>query len=401
MHLLVDDLGATLYRVDIWGKSDWIDPTGQSGPSALEPAHLAAVYQGEIFQRGWALMRWLNSRGIQPYLTASGDVPAWMLAEDGRTLKDLESFGAMLVSMLVWAKKKENLRFTLFGPLNETDIGQPEGPLVDPATFLHVGEILDRQMAEQGLDDIRLVVAEQADFNPHYLLPMADRAKMVERIGVLGLHTYRDIPAQEYQQVLGALQRSPLAACRLWMTEFGDLEQTGEREWYVAWAMTSRLLDLLEAGFNAALAWDAFDNLHDHDSAWTIYGLLRTGLRLHTPKKRYHALKHVFRFVPPGFERIELASPAAGVRMLAFADPARERFTLVGMNLSGRNVLLNVKWTGFAALQAGSQIVYYRTTEIENCSRVEEISTAGGTDPLPGMSAFIPPDCIFNLSNVL
>jgi hypothetical protein len=166
MHLLVDDLGATLYRVDIWGKSDWIDPTGQSGPSALEPAHLAAVYQGEIFQRGWALMRWLNSRGIQPYLTASGDVPAWMLAEDGRTLKDLESFGAMLVSMLVWAKKKENLRFTLFGPLNETDIGQPEGPLVDPATFLHVGEILDRQMAEQGLDDIRLVVAEQADFNP-------------------------------------------------------------------------------------------------------------------------------------------------------------------------------------------------------------------------------------------
>jgi hypothetical protein len=31
MDLLREDLGASLYRVDIWGKSDWVDPTGELG----------------------------------------------------------------------------------------------------------------------------------------------------------------------------------------------------------------------------------------------------------------------------------------------------------------------------------------------------------------------------------
>src|SRR5512133_933079 len=69
MDLLVNDLGARLFRVDIWGKSNWIDPTGELGRASLDPAHLAEVYQGEIFKRGWAMMRYLNEQGIEPYLT--------------------------------------------------------------------------------------------------------------------------------------------------------------------------------------------------------------------------------------------------------------------------------------------------------------------------------------------
>ncbi|NTV84769.1 MAG: hypothetical protein HGA23_10790 [Bacteroidales bacterium] len=101
MDILLDGLGATLFRVDIWGKSNWIDPTSVLGKEALYPARLEEIYRGEVFQRGWPLMRYLNQRGIRPYLTASGDVPAWMLAEDGKTLADDESFCEMLVSMIL------------------------------------------------------------------------------------------------------------------------------------------------------------------------------------------------------------------------------------------------------------------------------------------------------------
>lgn len=86
VDLLIHDLGASLFRVDIWGKSDWIDPEGSLGLQALDPGRLAEIYQGEIFQRGWAMLRYLNQQGIDPYLTTSGDVPRWMLAQDGRTL---------------------------------------------------------------------------------------------------------------------------------------------------------------------------------------------------------------------------------------------------------------------------------------------------------------------------
>ena len=80
MDLLINDLGARLFRVDIWGKSNWVDPSGELGPASMNEAHLASIYQGEIFKRGWAMMRFLNEYGIEPYLTASGIVPDWMLA---------------------------------------------------------------------------------------------------------------------------------------------------------------------------------------------------------------------------------------------------------------------------------------------------------------------------------
>lgn len=54
MDLLRDDLGATIYRVDIFGKSNWPDPDGSIGPAALEPDRLAAVYRGDVPQHAGA-----------------------------------------------------------------------------------------------------------------------------------------------------------------------------------------------------------------------------------------------------------------------------------------------------------------------------------------------------------
>ena len=44
LKLLREDLGATLYRVDIFGKSNWPDPDGSIGPAALNDDHLAKIY---------------------------------------------------------------------------------------------------------------------------------------------------------------------------------------------------------------------------------------------------------------------------------------------------------------------------------------------------------------------
>jgi hypothetical protein len=399
MNMLVDDLGATLYRVDIWGKSNWIDPGGTLGrAAALAPQHLESIYTGEIFRRGWGMMRWLNTRGIRPYLTASGIVPTWMLGADGKTLTDYGAFADMMVSMLDWAKNKEKLDFNLFGPLNETDIGDPEGPTVDPTGFAMVCEILDARLHERGLDDMRLVVAEQAHFNSAYLAALTSKPALRDRIAVFALHDYRDIPPEEYAEVLDVVKNSPYAGQPLWMTEFGDLEQSGEREWYVAWIMFSRLLDQLSAGFNAALVWDAYDNYHDHDEFWTIYGLLRTGLRAFTPKKRYHAVKHVFRFVRPGFHRVSLTGDATVVRALAFASPDRSQVVVTGMNTGLVPARLNILLDGLALPEA--RVDCYCTSETENCARLEQAPLKGGNWPFTGIDACIPPASIFTVTNV-
>lgn len=400
MDLLLDDLGATIYRIDIYGKSNWIDPDGSVGSSSLNPENLARLYQGEIFQDGWGMMRYLNSKNIEPYLTASGDVPKWMLGPDRKSLIDHEAFCEMLASMVEWAKTKENLKFRYFGPLNETDIGSPEGPSVTPTEFVKVCEVLDAKLTQKGLEDIQLVVAEQADFNTYYLRELLSSRKLAHRIGVFSMHDYADYPPEVYTNVTDLIRDSHYADRRLWMGEFGDLDQTGDMEWYVAWVIASRLLDQLSAGFNASLVWDAFDNYHDHNEAWTIYGLLRTGLKVHTPKKRYYACKQVFRFVPSGFTRLGVDVKSPDIRLLAFANPDRTQITLVGMNLSTSNYYLDIQLDGFPEELMKGKVSYFRTSEVENCYMIGKIPVTNMNYPFTGIAAHIPSDCIFTLTTL-
>jgi hypothetical protein len=417
---LRQDLGASLYRVDIWGKSNWIDPDGSLGrEKALSAENLAAVYSGEIFKKGWAMMRYFNQHGIQPYLTASGDVPPWMLGgkyqsayidqipelsqatfgRHGTALKDSEAFTEMLASMVDWARNKEGLQFRLFGPMNETDIAQPEGPGVDPLEYVKVCEMLVDKLDQRGLRDIQLVLAEQAIFGPWYLRELAKSRRLQGRIGVFSLHDYTDIPAENYKEVTDVVAGSAYAGTPLWMTEYGDLEQSGEREWYVGWVSVSRLFDQLQAGFSGALIWDAYDNYHDHDEHWTIYGVLRTGLRVYTPKKRYATAKQVFRYVLPGFERIQADPGSPDLRLLAFASPDRKQLTVVGMNLSNRSLNLDVQVQGLDPEVLKGKLAYSRTTETESCVALGEVPMQG-LFPFKGADVVIPGECIFTLTTV-
>jgi hypothetical protein len=72
----------------------------------------------------------------------------------------------------------------------------------------------------------------------------------------------------ERAALVKAVGKSLHPGARVWMTECGDLDQTGLVEWQFAWRSARRLLRMLEDGFHAAIAWDAFDNLHEHDGLW-------------------------------------------------------------------------------------------------------------------------------------
>jgi len=142
VDLLVDDLGARLFRVDVFGTSDWVDPEGTGGPALLADGSLEAAYSSRTARDGWGMIRHLNARGIRPYLTASGCVPRWMLGPDGKTLTDFQGFGRLMASYLEGAVRRERLQIGFFGCLNETDLGSPEGPTLDPRGYAAALEAL-------------------------------------------------------------------------------------------------------------------------------------------------------------------------------------------------------------------------------------------------------------------
>lgn len=402
MELLLDNLGATLFRVDIFGKSNWIDPECKIGASALNEENYEKIYTSKIFKNGWAMIRYLNERGIEPYLTCSGDVPQWMLGEDGKTLVQYDQFCDMLISLIDWARNKEGLKFKYFGPLNETDIGSPEGPTALPEAYTAILELLNEKLIQKGFDDLRLVVAEQSQLNADYVKEFVKNDKLINRIGVFGLHTYSDYSFKTYTDIVNVKKNTQYSDHSMWMSEYGDLDQSGEKEWYVAWKSTCRLMDSLEAGFNGALAWDAYDNFHDHDDAWTIYGLLRNARRIYTPKKRFYSAKQIYRYVKPDFKRIETLYDCDDLRILAFSNDDRTKFTIVGMNTSCQDCYITIRLDGFDETVEKGKVSYYRTSENENCAKVEELDficrfDAGMTT---GIEVIVPAYSIFTLTNI-
>ena len=394
---LIDDLGAVLFRLDAWGKSNWVDPDDRADAKVLCRKTYEKVYNLPEFRNAMGMARHLNSRGIMPYMTMSGIVPKWMCARDGVTLTDFESFAEMAASFAEWAVRKAGIKFELFGPMNETDIGPPEGPSAGPRAYVKACEALAGNLAGRGLRNLKLVVAEQAGYNLDYTREFMKSAKLAGRIGAFGFHTYG---SARMADAVKAIRRGPHRKARIWMTEFGDLDQTGEREWYVAWNSFERLMHLLDDGFEGALFWDAYDNYHDHNEHWTIYGLLRTGLGVATPKKRFHAMKQVFRFVRPGFVRVDASSDGKDVEALAFVSPDGKDLTVVGRNKSPRGAYLNISLAGAWDFDWSSMVSVYRTSETEDCAKAPDVPTRTGAWPFNGISFAVPGESIFTATSV-
>lgn len=380
METLVQDLGATLFRLDVYGQSNWVDPTSQFDRTVLNPETYRRVYTSPAFRDAWEMARWLNRQGIKPYLNASGIVPRWMCSNDGVTLADYDAFAEMMASMLLWAREQEHVQFELFGPLNETDLGPPEGPFVSAEAYVKVLEVLVQKLGHYRLTDVKLVVPEAAHYSLEYVRPILGSRQLVGRIGVVGMHTYGDISVQDVSDLLPTYDDK---GTRFWMTEYGDLDETGAQEWEVAWKSTRRLLTCLHGGAQAGLVWDAYDNYHDHDQSWSLYGLLRKGIRNYTPKKRYYAAKQAYRFIRPGSVRVRVSGDIAPESPVVATMCPERGITVVGMNALNQTITLELN--GLSGAFAG-----YVTTESLECVHLGTFLAAAGS-----LQVVVPANSIF------
>jgi hypothetical protein len=411
IDLLVDDLGATLFRFDCTGLADWLDPAKRDKNGKYPIEYLAQIYSSKVFKDAWATFRYLNSKGISPHFNVSGRIPTALGFEDNpRRLKDFDGYAEMVVSMLWWARDREHLKFNLAGPFNETDLSYPEGPGIstsDAHTAL-VSVLL--KLKEYGIEDIRLIVMDDSGIQFEKIQSLLADTSYKNQIAAFGFHTYGNGAGSEgpdgwytnptaFKLIADSIGQSAYGTTPLWMTEYGDLDQSGLIEYEFAWRSTRRLMKALADGFSAGLAWDAFDNFHEHDSAWATYGLLKTDTvhKEYTPKKRYFAARQFYRFVLPGFHRIDISEgtsspkfniykqwqdPLKHVRMLAFSNEQGDQFSLVAMSQIEEGFNLHVQLKNLS-ITDGTKLKVYRTSRNEDCTRDEDVVVKdGGVDIL-------------------
>ncbi len=80
--MFIDDLGAAMFRVGpYFVYSNWEETNDNDDPGVMNWEYYNNRYSSPIFEPSWALMQYLNSRGIRPLIALYGPVPDWMADE--------------------------------------------------------------------------------------------------------------------------------------------------------------------------------------------------------------------------------------------------------------------------------------------------------------------------------
>jgi hypothetical protein len=422
IDLLRDDLGCTLFRFDCTGLADWLDPARRKTDGSYPPEYLREIYTGKDFTDAWEAFRYLNSKGIEPIFNVSGRIPPALGASGNpKQLADFEGYAEMAVTMLQWARVHEKLKFSLFAPFNETDLSYPEGPGIDTKSAVPAVRAIISKLQKYGLQDVKLIVMDDNGVRFDKMLTILKNASLIPAISKFAVHTYGMGNEQnrgwweertEYSQLADSVKASSYKDCAVWMTEFGDLDQTGIIENSFSFTVTSRLMKSLHDGYSACLFWDAFDNLHKHDHAWSTYGLLANDTLNHTytPKHRFYAMKQVYRFVPPGFRRVETKPSRTlstgdvyrnyhdtlkHIPVLAFVSPDKSDFTITGINKTDADLRLAITINGLAGGSQNKKVTYYSTGNGEDCRKILQTEATNGS-----LRIILKRNSIFTLTTV-
>ncbi len=370
---LVDDLGATIYRV-ILDEMDWEGVNDNADPNNFNWTYYNAIYGGPKFQELWGTMRYLNSKGIESGLMLNfmGKGPDWMGAGSTISVSMEDEFVETIASAVYYARNTAGVRFTLLAPMNEPDWDGIEGPLVDPAQYTRILAKLAARLDAIGLSDIRFVgpdgartITDLQNFGSANLGNSAVMGKMAK----WAIHSYGPSVSGAASFIAG----STYPTLKFWVTETARIEDA-----------LAQLVD----GPSATLVWDGFDAVYNHairagrgtiphNDLGNGRALLAydTGTRLYTARQEFYEYAQLYKFVAPGAVRIGATDNDGNLTTFAFRHPATGRLTIVGRKAGSGTITVNGTLTN---LPVGvSTLESYRTNASLSLQRGADVAVSG------------------------
>jgi O-glycosyl hydrolase len=395
---LADQLGASIWRV-IVENSDWESVNDDADPFYFNWDYYGAVYESPKFQAIWNTIAQLNQKGApQIVLAAMGLLPDWMGTGEIRpSLED--EWVEMIVSMAYYGRNMRGLRFNLLSPLNESDLGVPEGPKVSPAQYGRLMHKLVARLQAVGLGDLRLIGPESGDIGTgvrSYLPSLLADDTVMAQVDHFALHNY----IGETGGTDGAIKASAYPNRTFWMTEFaavgGDLDNGHPvtNEWSFASDSADFLIRLLNGGASAALTYEGFDSYYEHHRSFSYWGLLAydASSGSYAPRKRFFTTAQLMKFIPPGSVRVATDVSRGDIHAVAVTHPDTGAVTVAGYNLSSGPIALTVTLSGLPEV---SRLAHYQTTRAADLVRVGDVAVSGGS-----ITITVPAEGFFTLTTV-
>lgn len=399
LNLLIDSMHATIWRVVVETVEKWEEVNDNDDPFNFNWDYYNKLYETPKFRKAFETIRYLNSRGITDRLMINfmGWLPSWM---GGEVIKPEfeDEYIEMLVSFFYYARFTKHLQFGLISPMNEPDM-RKEGPTVGPQQYVRLLKKLMDRMQALGMGDIRYVAPDVASMFKgieEYLPVLMKDSTVMSKVAHLGLHSYGGY----YANVDSAIQKSPYPGSPYWITEWNswrdglDDGKIGVYDYQFAGECIFKILQLLQHGASAGIAWEGYDSYYEHHapSLFSYWGILGydTITGTYFPRKHFYAISQLSRFVLPGSVRISVSETGDSLIILAFRDMLSHKVSMVGVNRSHHGVTIEGMLTDLPSIDHFSM---YYTSNTANLYKDKDVAVTGS-----GFRVAIPAECIFTLS---
>lgn len=153
----------------------------------------------------------------------------------------------------------------------------------------------------------------------------------------------------------------------------------------------------LNAGANGLQIWEGYDSRYHHPartltwSMWGIYGINDTlNADVYAPRAHYYTFKQLFRFVKPGYRRIDISTSLSKMTVSAYYDPATGDIVITRKNNSDKEQKMQCVLKNPSGKKS---LKYYYTNETYHFYRDADVKLKQQS-----FSVVIPPNAVFTLT---
>jgi hypothetical protein len=393
LDTLMNVQGDNLFRVIIETCTGWEDTFNP------DPYTNNAVYATTKFTNLWNEISYLNAHGATVMLNVMGYLPSWLGPNSTVAPGNEDAWADMVASMVYYGVNTAKVKIDYLSPMNEEDVGYPEGISADQFQFTNLTDRLLAKLAAHGLPNFPIVgpdVANVTNLTTKYLPQMFGDSTLMGHVNHLVYHSYTG----DSTNVDSTVKKSGWPGRDWWVTEFagglvpgGDTGTPVSDEWGYSKLGFQYLLNHLSAGASGAAVYDGVDAYYEHHGGVNSLGQVgwNQTTNTYTIRKRLYALGQVFKFVTPGMVRVGASDSSSSVIEVAFKDPASGKVAIVGQNTSSGLVTITGTLTG--GLSAASFQVYFTNANSGvNMQQQANLTVSGGT-----FAFNVPADTIFTL----
>jgi hypothetical protein len=401
---LVRGLGATSFRL-MFDDCDWEPVNDNSDPDLYNWKYYDSIYSAPRFTCVWNTIEYLNRLGISDItLSPDGAAPAWMGITKLKAGMEAE-YAETISSMVYYGLRRRTpaIHFIMISPINETTCGGGEGVLTTPEQFGKIYSDVAKHLIHDKLTTLTIIGPDDCGGWAASYHAMVSSPIAMSKIIRFGQHDYGD-GTTKIRDMIDSIKHSAYPNREAIMTEAnahcegcdgGSYNASYNFNEYAGPAYKF-ILQHLNAGTNGVQIWEGYDSRYHHPNrtlTWSMWGIYAVNDTLHpdvyTPRPHYYTFKQLFRFVKPGFKRIDISTSLKKMTVSAYYNPVNGAVVITGKNDSDQaqdlsGILKN--------LTASSSLSYFYTDESHHFLRGPDVQVTH-----QGFSQLLPPFCVFTL----